>query len=326
MIYIDTASFSAEYNFAVEEYISSVWKPSETVFLCWGTAPTLMIGRFQNTRSEINSEYVRSRGIDVVRRRSGGGTIYTDEGGRQFSYWFPDARHADISFRQAGQAVVDALHGIGVQAYYSQRNDILVDGRKISGNARYVTGSGMINHGSLLFDTDIEAMVRALTVSDEKLVSKGIRSVRQRITNIKDHLKQPMSVEEFNDYMISSICGDCAVYQFSAEEQAQIDDIARRYGSWEWNYGGDPDFELVRENRFAGGKVSCCLNVSEGRIRDISFYGDFFAVGSVEELCAALRGVRLRRDELLAAVQSKGIDMDKIMYMISGEELLSLIL
>ena len=303
MIYIDSASTDACENFALEDFVIEREGWHAPVLLFWRTRPTLMLGNFQNVYAEIDLPYAREKGLAVVRRRSGGGTIFTDPGSWQYSCFFPHAKGEDADFRQAASGVCDALRALGVPAEFNGRNDLVVGGRKISGNARHVHPQGVLHHGSLLFDTDFETMQRALTPPADKIAGKGVASVRGRVANISEFLTQPMTALEFKKKMLDHLLSPSdEIYELSREESIEIAARADRYRSWEWNFANGPKFEISRKRRFAGGQVECALNVREGRIAEVRLYGDFFASGDLAPLYAALVGTRYERESLRAAL------------------------
>ena len=191
MIYIETGSTDVCYDFALEYYFTLEKRLSDTVFLFWRTTPTLMVGKYQNVLEEVDKPYADAHGIRIVRRMSGGGTIYTDLGGWQFSF-IQHRETGEIEFSQYIMPVLEALEEMGVHAAFNGRNDLTIQGRKFSGNAQYRLGGCIVHHGSLLFDTDLQQMEAATTVDRYKIVSKGIQSVRDRVTNIAEHLPAPM--------------------------------------------------------------------------------------------------------------------------------------
>lgn len=196
-IYIENDSLDVYYNFALEYYLTSE-KPfrDKTVFLIWRTTPTVMVGKFQNTYREINSRFVEENDINVVRRMSGGGTIFTDLGGWQFTFIAP-AQSEQISFREYTEPVIEVLQSLGVEAYFDGRNDIMVDGKKVSGNAQYMRNGFVVHHGSLLYSTDLDMLERSTVSNEEKLQSKGVSSVREHVGNISDYFTDPLSMTEF---------------------------------------------------------------------------------------------------------------------------------
>lgn len=304
MIYVETNSTNVFYNFALEYYLLTKKGLSENVFMFWRTTPTLMTGNFQNIYAEINVEYARKKGITVVRRKSGGGTIYTDEGGWQYSYIMPNLRHEEIDFKQNSQAVVNALNALGAPAAFNDRNDILIEGKKVSGTARYVSNGGIVHHGSLLYNTNIEEMVRSLTVADDKMIAKGIQSVRQRVTNIREHVKKPVTPEEFKKQMLSAVLGES--YQeyvlLSKEQEAVLALQKEMFESWDWNWGQNPALSITRFRRFAGGRVELAMDARHGRIEKLHFTGDFFFEGDLQALENAFAGCRLHKQDVLAVL------------------------
>ena len=201
MIYIETGSTDVYYNFGLEYYFAAEKKLPEPVLLFWRTTPTLMVGKYQNILEEINKPYADAHKIRLVRRMSGGGTIYTDLGGWQFTF----IEHSDqtqIDFSQYIGPVVDAVRELGADAGFNGRNDLLIGGRKFSGNAQYRLPGCIVHHGSLLYDTDLAQMAAATTVDPYKIQSKSIKSVRDRVTNISEHLPRKLPAEQFKACML----------------------------------------------------------------------------------------------------------------------------
>ncbi len=320
MIYIETGSLNVYYNFALEYYFTVEKKLPDTVFLFWRTTPTLMVGKYQNVLEEVNKPYADQHGIKLVRRMSGGGTIYTDLGGWQFTFiQHQDAR--EIQFRQYIVPVIDALRELGVDAAFNGRNDLTIGGRKFSGNAQYRLADCIVHHGSLLFDSDIRQMVASTTVDRYKILSKSIRSVRDRVTNIAEHLPIPMKTEDFKERMVHHImAGSTAVYQVTAEDDARIRQIAQeKFDNWERICGADPKFNINRTGRFAGGKMQFKIDVQKGVIRGVSVYGDFFSTLGAQTIGAALVGCRYDRSAVLEALLAHHID--GAVYHISAQEM-----
>ena len=320
MIYIETGSTDVYYNFGLENYFTVEKRLPDTVFLFWRTTPTLMVGKYQNVLEEINKPYADAHGIHLVRRMSGGGTIYTDLGGWQFSF-IQHKEAGEIEFGQYIAPVIGALGEMGVRAAFNGRNDLTIDGRKFSGNAQYRLGDCIVHHGSLLFDTDIRQMAEATTPDSYKITSKSIKSVRDRVTNISDHLPVPMDPETFKETMVRHIMnGSTAVYTVTPEDDARIREIAReRFQSWEQIFGKSPKFTIDRVGRFRGGKMQFRLDVQKGVIRSAAVYGDFFSTLDAETIGGALTGCPYERGAVLAALRAHGID--GAVYRISAQEM-----
>ncbi|MDE7219957.1 MAG: lipoate--protein ligase [Oscillospiraceae bacterium] len=308
MIYIETGSTDVCYNFGLEYYFT-VEKPLDgTVFLFWRTTPTLMVGRYQNVLEEVDKAYADARGIRIVRRLSGGGTIYTDLGGWQFTF-IEDAREEDIQFQRYLAPVIDALGELGVEAAFNGRNDLTVAGRKISGSAQYRLGGRVVHHGSLLFDTDLEEMAAATTVDPYKIQSKSIKSVRDRVTNIAGHLPVPMDTEDFKARVVRHILGPAGtVYTVTPEDDARIRVIAReKFASWESAYGQGPGFNIQRTGRLSGGSITFHLEVKKGLIRQAAVTGDFFSTLDGDAICRALAGCRYEQAAVREALEQGGV-------------------
>lgn len=306
---------AAEYYFATEKNLG------ETVFLLWRSRPTLVVGKFQNTFEEINLRYVEEKGIDVVRRLSGGGTVYQDGGGLQFAFVDYGASEG-IDFISYLKPVVAALQQIGVPAEFNGRNDLIADGRKFSGNSQYRLHGTTVHHGTLLFDTDIEEMVAATSVDPYKIASKSIKSVRERVVNLREYLPN-MSRDEFRDFLATAImCGSPRTYTLTEEDNARIAQItAETFRPWEFRFGSNPKFEIVKTGHFAGGKMEFRLSVDHGIIEQIAVYGDFFASLDTDFLVKALTGIPYRTD----AVREALLPMEGLVYGVTTEEMANLI-
>ena len=320
MIYIETGSTDVYYNFGLEYYFTVEKQLPDTVFLFWQTTPTLMVGKYQNVLEEINKPYADQHGIHIVRRMSGGDTIYTDLGGWQFSF-IQHKEAGEIEFQQYIAPVIGALAELGVHAEFNGRNDLTIDGKKFSGNAQYRLGDSLVHHGSLLFDTDIHQMVASTTVDSYKILSKSIKSVRDRVTNIADYMPALMAPRTFKTCMVRHIMnGSNQVYQVTLEDDKRIREIAaEKFNNWECIYGATPKFNIERTNRFEGGKMQFKIDVQKGVIKSAAVYGDFFSTLDAETICGALVDCRYERNAVLEALQVHGID--GAIYRISTQEM-----
>lgn len=324
MIYLTHESMDAFFWFGLEYELLRKKEPEDDYFLFWRTEPTLMIGNYQIAAAEINEAYAKQRGIHIVRRLTGGGTIFTDPGSWQFSYIMRNRENREIAFEQFVRPVLEGLKAMGVDASMSARNDLLVDGRKFSGNAQHHSCNRVLHHGSILFDTDIDEMVRTLTVDDEKIITKGIRSVRQRVTNLKEHIKEEMSPPGFRDRLLSSMLSGMKTRPLTEEEICAAQHTAeQKFRSWDWVYGKAPSCQVSKSKRLNGGKVEVCLDVDKGAISSCSIYGDFFFAGELEKLTDRLTGCPYNeqsvRDVLRDEMRSQSF------YLIGAEELLECI-
>lgn len=306
MLYIETNSISPYYNFAVEYYFLKEKKLPQDIFMLWRTTSTLMVGKYQNTREEINEQYVKEKGYNVVRRLTGGGTIYTDLNGWQFSFIMYNKKYDEVEFAQSAKPIVDALKSFDLDVCFSGRNDILLGGKKISGNAMHADKNGVLHHGSLLYDTDIDELVKSITVSDQKIISKGIKSIRQRVTNIADYLPEKLSAEEFKELLLKEILKESVpVYTLTEEDKKRIEELELSiFKNWEWTYGNNPEHQITKSHRFAGGLVSCSFDIKNENIYNVNLVGDFICNQDLSIITNALEGCRYRKEEITQSLVS----------------------
>ncbi|MDJ0285169.1 MULTISPECIES: lipoate--protein ligase [Bacillus] len=328
MLFIDNEQhYDPMINLAIEEYCLKYLDPEETYLLFYINQPSIIIGKNQNTIEEINTKYVEDNGIKVVRRLSGGGAVYHDKGNLNFSFITKDDGDSFHNFKKFTEPVIKALEKLGVKAELSGRNDIMADGRKISGNAQFATRGRIFSHGTLLFDSEIEHVVSALNVKKEKIESKGIKSIRSRVANISELMDQKMTTEEFRKILLSYIFdtnGDVPEYQLTEKDWEKIHEISRdRYQKWEWNYGRSPKFNLQHSKRFPAGSIDLLLEVKKGIIQDCKIFGDFFGVGDIADIEKRLIGQQYDRKTISDVLE----DMDMRHYFgnVSKEDFLDLI-
>lgn len=315
-------------NLAIEEYVLKNMDIEKDDFLLFYiNQPSIIIGKNQNTIEEINTDYVEANDVLVVRRLSGGGAVYHDLNNLNFSFLTKDDGNSFSNYKKFTQPVVDALAKLGVNSELSGRNDILAEGKKVSGNAQYSTRGRMFSHGTLMFDLDIDAVVNSLKVKQDKIESKGIKSVRSRVANIIDFLPEKITVEQFRMEILKSIFGgeeNIQYYELSEEDWENIHEISKnRYQLWEWNYGKSPRFNIQKTKRFPSGGIDIRLEVSKGIIEEVKIFGDFFGVGDVEEVAQRLVGTKYDR----AAIEEvlKDIDIPTYFGGITEEDFLQLI-
>lgn len=303
MLFIDNKGITdPRINLAIEEYALKNLDINESYLLFYINKPSIIIGKNQNTIEEVNQDYVEQHDITVVRRLSGGGAVYHDLGNLNFSFITKDDGDSFHNFKKFTEPVVKALGKLGIHAELSGRNDIMAEGRKISGNAMFATRGRMFSHGTLLFNSEMEHIVSALKVKKEKIESKGIKSVRSRVGNIADLLKEPMTIEEFRSFILTNIFegfSEIPEYVLTEDDWKKIDKISEeRYQQWDWNYGKSPKFNVQASHRFPVGSIDIRLEVNKGKIENCKIYGDFFGVGDVTELEQKLIGVRYEKESV----------------------------
>ncbi|MHA6258304.1 lipoate--protein ligase [Sporosarcina sp. CAU 1771] len=329
MYFIDNKGITdPQINLAIEEYVLRTMDVDKDSFLLFYiNEPSIIVGKNQNTMEEIDTEYVDANGIKIVRRLSGGGAVYHDLGNLNYSFITKDDGESFRNFKKFTDPVVKALATMGVKAELLGRNDILVEGRKISGNAQFATNGRMFSHGTLMFDTAIEEVVSALKVRKDKIESKGIKSIRSRVANISEFLEEPMTIEEFRHNILVSIFENEENIQYlelTDEDWTKIHELSReRYANWDWNYGKSPKFNMQHTHRFPVGGIDVHLEVNKGNIEDVKIFGDFFGVGDVEVIEGILKGVQYDKQAIAEALAP--IDVPTYLGGITKEEFLGLI-
>ena len=298
-------------NLAIEEHALRNIDSTEDFLIFYINKPSIIIGRNQNTLEEINLEYVEEKGIHVVRRLSGGGAVYHDHGNLNFSFITNYDQHSLHNFKKFTAPVIHVLKKMGVEAELSGRNDILVDGRKISGNAQFSTSKRMYSHGTLLLNSDLSEVGNALNVKMSKIESKGHKSVRSRVANISEFLAETIEIEDFRTLVLKGLTEELEhfeTYTLSEKEWESVYKIREeRYANWDWNFGRSPKFNMQRARRFPIGEIDMRLEVGEGQIRNLKIYGDFFGKEPVDDLAQKLLGVRYHREDITGALA--GVDI-----------------
>ncbi len=322
--YLETNSQDPRYNLAFEQFLLENRMEGDYLFL-WQNANTIVVGRHQNTEEEINRPFVEEHDITVVRRGTGGGAVYHDMGNLNYSF-ITDAADSDrLGMTQFTKPVVAALQALGLAAEASGRNDILVDGKKVSGTAQRLHKGRILHHGTLLFESNPEMVAGALNADPSKFQSKSSKSVRSRIGNIRPALKEDMDMPAFWHYLKGALSKDgfeegC----LNEEELAAVAAIkAERYDTWAWNFGHSPAYDLHARKRWDGGGLEVFLGVKKGLITSAEFRGDFLCRSPLDDLCTALEGCPLRREDV--AEQLSKFPLQDLFGSISQEEILDTI-
>ncbi len=288
MLIIDSPSNNAYFNIASEEYLLEKY-PNKEIFLLYINAPSIIIGRFQNTLAEINLDYVNNNNIKVVRRLSGGGAVYHDLGNLNFSFHTKVPDDDFLDFSKFTQPVVDLLNNIGVPAKLEGRNDLVVDGKKFSGNAKLTRNNKMVQHGTILLNSEMKVLSEALKINPLKFKDKAVKSARARVTNLIEYLPQNTSVESFKKLLINQILEEnkktAQIHTLSSEEINEIEKLAReKYSTWEWNFGLSPAYNFNKAIKTPAGFIELHLDVKKGVIQQARIFGDFFASSPIEKL------------------------------------------
>lgn len=303
MLLIYNEKTNPYFNLAMEEYLLKNF--NEDIFILWRNEPSIIVGKNQNTLSEINIDYVKENNIPVVRRQSGGGAVFHDLGNINFTFIANDNKSFS-DFKRFTQPIIDLLKTLDIDADFSGRNDLLINGQKFSGNAQYNYKNKVMHHGTLLFSSQITDLSNALKVKPIKFEGKGIKSVKSRVTNIKEHLKEDISILEFKDLIInylSYISKENIKHKLSEKDIENINNLAdEKYNTWDWNFGNSPRYTLTNELKYPGGNVEFNLNVDKGFIKDIKFFGDFFGKSDVSVVEKLLIGIKHEENSLKKAL------------------------
>lgn len=300
MLFILSRSDQAPFNIASEEYILSHFE--EDVFLLYRNGPSIIVGRNQNTLAEINLPWVREHEIPVVRRLTGGGTVFHDMGNLNFSFIMARSANEESGFAKYTAPVLAALQELGVDARLEGRNDLMIQGLKFSGNARAVHPNKIQQHGCILFESKIADLSDALKANPLKFRDKAVKSIAKRVTNVCEHLPRPVTLEEFIRLIQSQVLKtypEAREYAFSqADEDAVNALVESKYGTWDWNFGSSPAYNHVQAIRCAAGTIEFHADVHKGRIAALRVFGDFFGNRDIRELEDALIGLPHREEEL----------------------------
>lgn len=329
MLFIDNQGITdASINLAIEEYALRHLPADETYLLFYINAPSIIIGKHQNTIEEINAEYVKENNVQVVRRLSGGGAVYHDLGNLNFSFITKDDGESFHNFRKFTQPVVEALRHFGVNAEMTGRNDLQVGEQKISGNAQFSTRGRMFSHGTLMFNLNLDNVQAALHANPEKFKSKSTKSVRSRVANIIDFMDKKITIEEFRSELLRHIFGmeanEVPQYELKEEDWVKIHEISReRYRNWDWNYGQSPESNVKHSRKFPVGIIDLRMNIKDGHMEDIKIYGDFFGVGDVTDIEDLLRGVRYEETAVRKALE--GTDLKHYFGNLEFEDFIGLV-
>ena len=312
------------FYFAVEEYVARHYTDDD-YFIGWRVNPTVMLGRNQLIDNEVNTDYCKEHKIDIFRRKSGGGCIYADKGCIQFSY-ISRAVNANEAFAAYMQRMVDLLKGLKIDAQLSGRNDILIDGTKVSGCAFYQLSNRSVLHNSLLFDTQLDHLSNALTPAKEKLQSKGVASVRQRVTNVATYTQ--LDILTFMDYVRQEMCGT-EVLELTEEDMKEVAEIEKELASDDFVYGKNPKYSLVRKHRFEGvGTLEAHIELKNNIIGSINMVGDYFLLGDIDhDFLNLLKGCEFTREAVEEILQSidlstiiRGLKLRQFLRLLFGRE------
>ncbi|MBW4901317.1 lipoyl synthase [Prevotella melaninogenica] len=312
------------FYFAVEEYVARHYTDDD-YFMGWRVNPTVMLGRNQLIDNEANTDYCKEHKINIFRRKSGGGCIYADKGCIQFSY-ISRSVNANEAFAAYMQRMADLLKGLKIDAQLSGRNDILINGTKVSGCAFYQLSNRSVLHNSLLFDTQLDHLSNALTPAKEKLKSKGVASVRQRVTNVATYTQ--LDILAFMDYVRQEMCGT-EVLKLTEEDMKEVAEIEKELASDDFVYGKNPKYSLVRKHRFEGiGTLEAHIELKNNVIGSINMVGDYFLLGDIDhDFLSLLKGCEFTREAVEERLENidlstiiRGLKLRQFLRLLFGRE------
>lgn len=305
------------FNLSAEEYL--LREKSEDFFLLWRNEPCVVIGKNQVAADEINPDYVSARSLPVVRRMTGGGAVYHDAGNLNFSF----IQNGEPNRAKLCRPVIEVLRSLGVEAELSGRNDITVDGRKVSGTAMCSRGGRSLFHGTLLISADLDALSEALKPDETKLIGHGVKSVRSRVANLSEYTKEvsPDIIGAMLTGYMTERGGE--IYELGESDIEAIEKLRdSKYSTDEWNCGAER-LQKSERSRLSCGTVYIKKKTACGRIEDIRIFGDFMNTGDVSEIEKRLKGIELRRGAITSALEEARVE--KYIPNLTADELADII-
>jgi len=300
MLSIFSPSNYAPFNIACEEYILKNFP--EDVFLLYINNPSIIVGKHQNTLAEINYEWVRVHNIPVVRRLTGGGSVFHDPGNLNYSFLMNESEDFNRNFERYTKPILAVLQELGIPAVLEGRNDLTINGCKFSGNAKTNAFGKTLQHGTILFSSNISDLTAALKPREEKFNDKAVKSVQARVTNVSDHLPYPLSLQDFVTLVrakVRTMYPDIQDYTFSLRDKEEIQALMNsKYDTWEWNFGKSPRYNLCHSLKTKVGIIEFYLLVNKGIIEEVNIYGDFFTNREISELENALCGIEHKPEKV----------------------------
>ncbi len=304
------------FYFGLEEYLIKDFDYEEDIFLLWNVPPTVMIGRHQITDIELDKSYIEDNNINVVRRNSGGGAVYTDPGCYQFSFITSKASHKDIFLNHVSH-IVDNVNKLGLNAKFTGRNDILHEGRKFSGNAEFIHKDKMVIHGTILFESNLDNLIGSLTPDKAKLTKHNITSVKSRVLNIGELVD--LNIDEFYDFLVENI--KTKEVHLEDLDLEKIELYSSKFKTKEWNYGKNPKWDFTKTVKFDSGNYTFSLQIKQNKVNDFKITGDYFSLKKISILENAFIGVDFNYEAFLEV--TKKFKIKEYIYKLKTKEFLS---
>lgn len=302
--FVKSTSFDPWYNLSLEECLFNNIKENEVILYLWQNDKTVVIGRNQNPWRECRYNELEQDGGKLARRLSGGGAVYHDLGNLNFTFI---AKEKLFNINKHLQVIIEAVKLFKINAEFSGRNDILVDGRKFSGNAFYYSENNCYHHGTLLVSSDINKLSKYLQVSKEKIKSKGIKSVESRVVNlnsINSHINitnLSKSLEISFQHLYNSEIREIKIFD---GDSSKFENLYEKYSSWKWRYGETPNFEINFYNRFLWGDLDINLNLKDGFICDVAIFSDSLDTKLIRDIEEAIKNQRFTKNHIIEKVDN----------------------
>src|SRR6056297_1476413 len=321
MLCIKNPDTDPHFNLAAEEYV--VKNFSDNLFMLWRNRPSIIVGNHQNTLAEINYAYVKENNIDVVRRLSGGGAVFHDLGNLNFTFIKNvDKKESKVDFSYYTQPIIEVLRSMVLNANFEGRNDIVIDSKKVSGNAQNIHGNRVQHHGTLLYSSVMSDLSNALKVNPLKFKDKAVKSVKSRVGNIKEFMEEDMDVLEFRERIMEHILDtheDARLYEYSEEDRRKINRLKQeKYDTWEWNFGSSPKYNFEKMVKTNGGNIEFHIDVQNGIMQDVKIYGDFFNTLDTGDIEQMLKGVPHEHQKIEERIN--GLEFSKYFHSVDKEE------
>ena len=324
MLCIVSPNTDPYFNLASEEYLLKF--KSQEIFLLYKNMPSIVVGKHQNTLAEINLPFVQEHEIPVARRISGGGTVFHDLGNLNFAFITNEKEGELVNYRKATAPVIEAMRQMGLELQLGKRNELLLNGLKISGTASHVYKHRVLHHGTLLFSSEMENLTAALKTGGNKFSDRAVKSVRSKVTNIQKHLPEIMDLEEFQTRLFEAICSDLEegfLYPYSEADLQEIGNLTKsKFSTWEWNFGYSPKYHFTRGLDLDSGRVDLHMNVEKGVIGEVKIEGDFNYEKGIHHLEEMVTGCI--HDPETLRFRLSDIDVSAYISGMNNEEFLSL--
>ena len=303
LTYIESDQVNPYKNLAVEEYLLLHCEDKECILYLWQNQNTVVIGRNQNAWKECKVTKLEEENGHLARRLSGGGAVYHDLGNLNFTFLVSKENY---SIDRQLEVIVRAVQKLGAKAEKSGRNDILIDGKKFSGNAFYEQERHCYHHGTLMMNVNKEMLSKYLTVSKEKLQSKGVDSVKSRVTNLVDYIPDltlealKKALREAFEEVYGLTSNECKMEDL---DQKEIEQRTKHFSSWDWRFGRKIDFQYEISKRFSWGQMNIQFQVDKGKISDVNVYSDSLKPMTIEKLPKYLKGIRYHKKNICSELR-----------------------